>query len=89
MKTSRVKEKAVAIAILQYLCDHPQAKDNAKGIARWWVHEKQEVVVRALRLLVEEGVLEKVRHVYGLAPRAEKTFAEGGDKTKQRHRKRK
>lgn len=51
--------KRAAIAILQYLRDHPRAKDNAKGIAQWWIGEDQSVVEKALSLLKERGVIEK------------------------------
>lgn len=56
------------MAILHYLRDHPQAKDSAKGIAQWWVEEKQEIVAKALALLVKEGVVEKRGHLYQIAP---------------------
>lgn len=60
--------RQAAIAILHYLRDHPLAKDSAKGIAQWWVGEAREVVEKALKLLVNEGVLIKRRHLYQLAP---------------------
>jgi len=56
--------RRVAIAILNYLRDHPQAKDSARGIAKWWVAEERDVVEKALALLVKEKVMEKRRHVY-------------------------
>jgi len=58
----------VAIAILSYLRDHPQAKDSAKGIAEWWVGEEKEIVEKALTLLKQEGIIAKRRHLYQLAP---------------------
>ena len=53
----------MAAAILQYLAEHDQAADTAKGIARWWMGREQsavsvDVVELALTDLVEAGVLE-------------------------------
>jgi hypothetical protein len=48
---------------------HPSAKDSAKGIAQYWVNENVDTVHQALALLVEEGVMEKRRHIYCLAER--------------------
>ena len=56
----------MAIATLNYLRDHPQAKDSLQGIAKWWVGEEPEVVEKALAFLLEEGVIVKRRHVYQL-----------------------
>lgn len=56
-----------AIALLDYWRAHPQAKDSATGIAQYWVGEAYETVHQALTLLVEEGVIEKRRHLYQLA----------------------
>jgi hypothetical protein len=58
----------VAIAILGYWRDHPNAKDSAKGIAQYWVAEPEEIVHRALTILVEEGVITKHRNLYRLLP---------------------
>jgi len=58
--------RQAAINILNYLRDHPQAKDTVEGIARWWVHEDAQVVRDALRLLQEEGVVEKKGQLYQL-----------------------
>ena len=58
----------IAIAILNYLRDYPQAKDSAKGIAEWWVGEEKEIVEKALALLKQEGIIVKRRHLYQLAP---------------------
>jgi hypothetical protein len=60
--------RRVAIAILSYLHDHPLAKDCVRGIAKWWVGEELNVVEKALALLVKEGMIEKKRHLYQLAP---------------------
>ncbi len=52
----------VAWLILGYLCSHPDAKDTAAGVGRWWlrgegVDADMEVVRRALDYLVERGWL--------------------------------
>ncbi|MDZ7268452.1 MAG: hypothetical protein ONB48_12020 [candidate division KSB1 bacterium] len=57
----------IAIAILHYLRDHPQAKDSARGIAQWWVGEDRDAVEQALAVLLREGILVKRRHLYQLA----------------------
>lgn len=58
--------RRAAIAILQYLHDHPQAKDSLEGIAQWWVGQEQATVEKALKFLVKAGVLQKRRHLYRL-----------------------
>jgi hypothetical protein len=58
-----------AIAILHYLRDHPTAKDNATGIAQWWVGEERDTVEKALAHLVDAGVIEQRRHIYQLSRR--------------------
>jgi len=63
-QNTRIRQ--AAINILNYLRDHPQAKDTADGIARWWVHEDAQVVKDALGLLQEEGVVEKNGRVFQL-----------------------
>ena len=59
--------RRVAVAILSYLREHPEAKDSVQGIAKWWVGEKQEIVEQALALLMKVGVIKKQKHLYGLA----------------------
>lgn len=58
--------RRAAIAILQYLHDHPQAKDSLEGIAQWWVGQEEATVEKALKFLVKAGVLQKRRHLYRL-----------------------
>jgi hypothetical protein len=41
----------VALMILDYINENPNAKDTAEGIAQWWVHQPRELVERALELL--------------------------------------
>ncbi len=57
----------IAIAILHYLRDHPQAKDSVTGISQWWVGEEKDAVEEALKILLREGFLVKRRHLYQLA----------------------
>lgn len=59
--------RRAAIAILQYLRDHPQAKDSLSGIAEWWVGQDQVTVEKALKFLAKAGVLQKRHHLYRLA----------------------
>lgn len=58
--------RRTAIAILNYLCDHPRAKDTAQGIAKFWLGESEEVVTDALALLIAEHAIEKRGQVYQL-----------------------
>ncbi len=66
-KHSEYDTRRVAIAILHYLRDHPQAKDSLTGIAQWWVGEERNAVEEALKVLLREGILVKRRHLYQLA----------------------
>jgi hypothetical protein len=45
--------------IVQYLEQHPEAKDTILGIARWWVSEQPDRVEAVLEELVEKGLIEK------------------------------
>ena len=56
----------VALAILNYLQAHPDAKDSAKGIAQWWVSEDEGLVEEALSLLVKEKAIGRRGEVYSL-----------------------
>ncbi len=50
----------VGEAILGYLAQHPQAMDNAEGIAQWWEQRtprSASVVVRVLAGLVQNGLI--------------------------------
>ncbi len=60
----------VAVAILSYLHEHPEAKDSAKGIAQWWVSEDLPLVEEALELLRKEKAVEKRGDVYSLGRNA-------------------
>jgi len=57
----------VAIAILTYFRIHPEAKDNAEGIAWWWVNEERNLVEESLALLVDLGTVRRERDLYSLA----------------------
>jgi hypothetical protein len=48
--------------ILDYLAQHPSAKDTLSGIAVFWVGCELEVAAAALRALVAEGEVEEVRY---------------------------
>jgi Fic family protein len=57
-------DEEVAQLILAYLAEHPQAMDTAEGVADWWLMREQvrvstATVTRALRRLVERGLLEE------------------------------
>ena len=62
--------------ILGYLCSHPDAKDTAEGVEKWWVngkgtHVESKIVRAALAYLVKLGWLVSTERkgsgmVYGL-----------------------
>ncbi len=61
-----VEESRLAQAILQYLLQHPDAKDTREGIATWWVRRQQiretaHKVSRALELLVARDLITECR----------------------------
>ena len=42
---------STAQSIIEYLKNNPDAKDNLKGIAKWWVHKDTDIVKKALNYL--------------------------------------
>lgn len=68
-ESSNHEIRRAAVAILNYLSDHPAAKDSVEGIAQWWTGEKPAVVKKALALLIKEGVIEVRGERYQLASR--------------------
>lgn len=76
--------QAVVQRVLRYLVAHPDAKDTAEGIGRWWVGEDLpgKSVREALDLLVSEGLLVKreapsVETIYGLNKKADEESRRG------------
>lgn len=60
--TQQEKTWEVALKILRYLKDNPRAADTASGILEWWllkqaITEEQNVVERALKVLVDENLI--------------------------------
>jgi hypothetical protein len=58
--------QAVALAIAEYLAQHPDAADTVEGIQRWWLPERfvdgaPEVLAAALEGLVARGVVVSVQ----------------------------
>jgi hypothetical protein len=53
--------RRIALAILGYLLEHPEAKDSLAGIRLWWIEESDQCSDSDLRLaaevLVERGLL--------------------------------
>jgi Fe2+ or Zn2+ uptake regulation protein len=65
----------VAVQILRYLNEHPEAADTASGILEWWllkqsISEAEDVVGQALDMLVDRNLINFVtsadgrRHYY-------------------------
>ncbi|HKY71784.1 MAG TPA: hypothetical protein VJL88_07675 [Nitrospira sp.] len=73
---NNTKYDIAAWLILGYLCSHPDAKDTAEGVEKWWLngegtHVESKVVRAALAYLVKLGWLVSTERkgsgmVYGL-----------------------
>jgi hypothetical protein len=64
------REAELARVVIGYLAEHPHAMDNVQGIAEWWVMRQQvrvevETLVKILRQLLDEGLIEKVESANG------------------------
>jgi hypothetical protein len=72
------KARRIAIAILAYLVEHPDAKDSLAGIRLWWIDDPDSCSDKELRwaaqALVERGLLRTWEAspgsvVFGLSPK--------------------
>ena len=56
------RERRIALEILLYLAEHPDAKDSLAGIRLWWLEEPDKWTVgelqRAADALVRRGILQ-------------------------------
>lgn len=57
-------EKQVAEAIMEYLREHPHARDSVEGVAAWWLSRDRQpanvaITRGALERLVASGLLSK------------------------------
>ena len=62
---AEVKRSKVAMSILAYLNDNPEAQDSLEGILRWWlldrmIEEQMVLVESALASLVAAGLVTEV-----------------------------
>ena len=60
----------VAVQILRYLNEHPEAADTASGILEWWllkqsISEAEDVVRQALDMLVDRNLINFVTSADG------------------------
>ncbi|MGH7600929.1 MAG: hypothetical protein ACREOI_31615 [bacterium] len=73
-----IAKSAIALRILAYLEEHPDARDSLEGIVEWWLLEQEiknhTIVVReALDELVTEGLIvehqgESLRALFSMNP---------------------
>ena len=61
-----MEKNEIALEILAYLADHPDAQDTLDGIAEWWLLERnikrqRDVVKDALADLVKEELIVEAR----------------------------
>jgi DNA-binding IscR family transcriptional regulator len=62
---AEVKRSRVAMSILAYLNENPEAQDSLEGILRWWlldrmIEEQMALVESALARLVAAGLVTEV-----------------------------
>lgn len=72
VKPESEEEYEVAHAILNYLYEHPDAKDTLEGIAQWWITREGiarelDEVERGILILLNQGLVVEVRRG-GLMP---------------------
>jgi hypothetical protein len=65
-------QQELAGEILGYLEKHPEAKDTAEGIARWWLQRREgfppvDAVERAITSLLSRGLIVETRRA-GVPP---------------------
>jgi DNA-binding IscR family transcriptional regulator len=63
-------EAELALAVMRYLAEHPQAMDSVEGIGEWWVTRERvavevESLTKVLQQLVDVGLIEKVDSTKG------------------------
>lgn len=59
---NRDEKSQLALEILAYLAEHPDAQDTLEGIVEWWILERRikteaAKVKKALAQLVDEGLI--------------------------------
>lgn len=61
METAEGDARAVAMQIVHYLREHPDAADTLEGAARWWMTPQRtlEVMERAMTMLEDVNVVER------------------------------
>lgn len=53
----RIDVQKAARTIIDYVLEHPGARDTARGIAEWWIHHTLATTVAAIEFLHEQGLL--------------------------------
>ncbi len=53
--------KLAAGAIIDYILEHPGARDTARGIAEWWIHKSLLATRAAIEFLHEKGMIIKAK----------------------------
>jgi hypothetical protein len=65
-------DQGIALAVLSYLQEHPDAKDTLEGIAQWWLlrqcsERRLAEVKRGVSVLLAQGLIVEIRRG-GLSP---------------------